>query len=205
MECAQSQEEFEMSDAHYAECCWNGSKYLASTPYGDVKMFEAGGQRAVELFLLSAAACLDFYLVEYAQQRGLELDLARVSCKGTVDKGPERVSRISVNVEVRGDLTERDRKKMVTLCERACKIMNTLKNPPQCELMDAEAGANTQQNVVKSSASATQEQPSSPSDRAGERRSQERSGKGKVGNLKGKAKVAPANDTKAKPSTRAKK
>lgn len=194
-----------MSDAHYAECSWNGVNYHATTPYGEVKMFEAGGQRAVELLLLSAAACLNFYLVEYAQQRGLALDGARVSCKGTVEKGPERVNRISVNVEVDGDLTERDRKKMVTLCERACKIMNTLKTPPQCELVHRNVSVTGQQSAVKTSTSAPQEQPSLTSEKAIERRRQQGSRKGNVGNLKGKAKATPRDGTVAKARTRARK
>jgi len=100
-------------------------------------VFNSEGQRAVDLLLLSAAACLNFYLVEYASARGLTVHTIHVSCDGTLQKHPERLERIVVKVTLDGELTERERHKMLVACERACKVMNTLRTPPICEVVDA--------------------------------------------------------------------
>jgi len=69
--------------AHYATCSWTpAAGYKANTPYGEIKMFEEGGHRAVELMLLAAAACLDFYLAEYVRERKLPVTKLHVTCDG---------------------------------------------------------------------------------------------------------------------------
>jgi uncharacterized OsmC-like protein len=118
-----------------AQCSWTpGEGYRASTPFGSVKMFEEGGQRAVELMMLSAAACLDFYLVEYAKARKLRLERIAVTCEKEMAKLPERVARIVTRVTLQGDIDPAAARKMVTMCEKACKVMNTLRMPPTCEV-----------------------------------------------------------------------
>lgn len=119
-------------ETHYATCSWTPlSGYQARTPYGEIKMFEEGGHRAVELMLLSAAACLDFYLAEYVRERKLSVSLLHVTCEGEISQHPERISAIRTKIKIDGELSDKEVKKMVTMCERACKVMNTLKHQPQ--------------------------------------------------------------------------
>lgn len=121
-----------MADEHSATCNWSPSGgYDAHTPYGTVPMFGEGGHRAVELMLLSAAACLDFFLVEYAEARELDVAHLAVECVGVVVPGPTRVAEIETRVRVVGNLGKKEVEKMVAMCERACKVMNTLKQSPQ--------------------------------------------------------------------------
>jgi uncharacterized OsmC-like protein len=128
---------------HYATCSWTpGSDYLAQTPNGAVPMFTDGGHRAVELMLMSAAACLNFFLVEYAQARKLPVERLAVRCDGEVVQHPERVARIHTTIEIDGGLSDADAKKMVHICERACKVMNTFREPPEC-LVTIENGTGT--------------------------------------------------------------
>lgn len=115
-------------------CSWSGDKgYRAWTKYGEVPMFENGGQRAVELMLMSAAACLGFFLVEYAKGRKLPVNRIEVSCDGTIAHRPDRVGAIETRVVVDGAISDAQRAKMLTACERACKVMNTLKMLPTVE------------------------------------------------------------------------
>jgi uncharacterized OsmC-like protein len=93
-------------------------------------MFGESGQRAVEIMLLSAAACLNFFLVEYAKKRDLPITDMAVTCSGEIAQRPERVSRINTRVKVVGNLSESEVHKMVVICERACKVMNTFKHTP---------------------------------------------------------------------------
>lgn len=121
-----------MSDEHFASCSWSPTEgYDAQTPYGSVPMFDAGGHRAVELMLLSAAACLNFFLVEYVKARNLPVTRLDVQCNGELVGGPTRVARIETQVNVTGDMDQREVDKMVSMCERACKVMNTFKHPPE--------------------------------------------------------------------------
>lgn len=117
---------------HYATCSWTPSSgYQAQTPYGEIKMFEEGGHRAVELMLLAAASCLDFYLAEYVRERKLPVTRLHVTCEGEISQHPERVSAIRTKIKIDGELSEQEAKKMVSMCERACKVMNTFRHQPQ--------------------------------------------------------------------------
>ena len=117
---------------HYATCSWTPlSGYQAQTPYGEIKMFGEGGHRAVELMLLAAAACLDFFLAEYVRERKLPVTLLHVTCEGEISQHPERVSVIRTTIKIDGELSDKEVKKMVNMCERACKVMNTFKHQPQ--------------------------------------------------------------------------
>lgn len=115
---------------------WTPSKGYASwTKYGEVRMFEDGGHRAVELMLLSAAACLNFFLVEYARSRNLPVTSIRVTCDGEPAKRPDRLAKIVTRVVIEGNITDEERHRMLHVCERSCKVMNTLRNQPEFETL----------------------------------------------------------------------
>lgn len=117
-------------------CAWTPSKgYAAWTKYGEVTVFDESGHRAVELMLLSAAACLNYFLVEYAKGRNLAVTSIRVTCDGEPAKRPERLARIVSRVVIEGKICDDERRKMLAICERACKVMNTLRNQPECETL----------------------------------------------------------------------
>ena len=128
-----------MSESEQAEtlrgwCGWtHDGGYRARTKYGEVPVFDEGGQRAVELMLMSAAACLNFFLVEYAKGRDLPIGRIEVTCNGTVAHRPDRLGTIETKVLVDGAISDAQRKKMLVACERACKVMNTLKIQPSVE------------------------------------------------------------------------
>ncbi len=122
-----------MTTEHYGSCMWTpDTAYVASTPYGAIEMFSENGHRAVEVMLLSAAACLNFFLVEYAQARKLPIKQLRVRCDGEIAQRPERVSHIRTHIAIDGNISDKDAERMVQICERACKVMNTLRTPPEC-------------------------------------------------------------------------
>lgn len=121
-----------MSDTHISTCSWNPEdEYTASTPSGEIDVFGETGHRAVELMLLSSAACLNFFLVEYAKARDLPIRRMEVTCSGELVRQPERVARIDTFVTIDSDLSDKEIRKMVSICERACKVMNTLKQTPE--------------------------------------------------------------------------
>jgi len=121
-----------MSDPPYATCDWSPTDgYKSLTPHGEIRMFEEGGHRALELLLLSVAACLNYYLVQYAQARKLPIRHIHVACNAQMAEHPERISRITTKVVIHGALAAPACDKMVNICERACKVANTLKHRPQ--------------------------------------------------------------------------
>lgn len=123
-------------EKHHASCSWTPSAgYLAQTPFGEIKMFDDGGHRAVELMLLAVASCLDFFLAEYVRERKLPVSRLHVTCEGEISKHPERVSAIRTTIRIDGELNDREVTKMVTMCERACKVMNTIKHQPQMHII----------------------------------------------------------------------
>lgn len=118
----------------YGRCTWTASAgFRTWSRYGDIAMFGEDGQRATDLMLVSAAACLGFVLSEYVKNRALPVTDVQVSCTGTMARGPERVERITTRILVKGDISEAEREKMLTVCERACKVMNTFRNVPKIE------------------------------------------------------------------------
>jgi uncharacterized OsmC-like protein len=123
-------------EKHHATCSWTPSAgFQAQTPFGKIKMFEEGGHRAVELLLLAVAACLDFLLAEYVRERKLPVSQLHVTCEGVISQHPERVSELRTTIKVDGELSDKEVTKMVTMCERACKVMNTIKNQPQIHVI----------------------------------------------------------------------
>ncbi len=126
----------------YGECSWNtGKGFRAWSKYGEVGMFENGGHRAIELMLISAASCLGYFLARYVDERSLPVVDIRVRCGGTPAKRPERMERITTEVIVEGAISDAERKKMLIVCERACKVMNTLKYQPTIEtVLKTQAG-----------------------------------------------------------------
>ena len=118
---------------HYGSYSWTPVKgYVAWTKQGEVEMFDNGGQRAVELMLLSAASCLTFFLAEHVKANALPVTALRVACDGKVVGGPDRLGEITTFVTIEGTLSREDRKGILAVCDRQWKVMNTIRNAPAC-------------------------------------------------------------------------
>tara|TARA_R110002049_G_scaffold307590_1_gene508523 strand:+ start:18322 stop:18705 length:384 start_codon:yes stop_codon:yes gene_type:complete len=125
-----------MSKEVSARCTWSPNDgYRAETPFGVIPMFDGDGHRAVELMLLSAVSCLNFFLVEYAKTRNYEINVIECSCDKEIVQRPERIGTINIYVNIDGNVNTDDKDKMVEICERSCKVMNTIKNTPICNLV----------------------------------------------------------------------
>lgn len=121
------------TSTHYGSCSWTPVKgYVAWTKQGEVEMFDNGGQRAVELMLLSAASCLTFFLAEHVKANALPVTALRVACDGKVVESPNRLGEITTYVTIEGTLSRDDRKRMLELCDRQWKVMNSIRMTPTC-------------------------------------------------------------------------
>lgn len=119
-----------------ARCSWSPENgYKSETPFGEINMFNEGGHRAVELMLLSLVSCLNYFMVEYAKTRKYDVNSIECYCEKKMLERPERVGFITLYIVIDCSIAEEDKKKMVEICERSCKVMNTLTNPPQCEVV----------------------------------------------------------------------
>lgn len=118
---------------HYGSCAWTpGKGYVAWTKQGEVEMFDNGGQRAVELMLLSAASCLTFFLAEHVKANGVPVTSLRVACDGKVVPDPDRLGEITTRVTIEGTVSREDRQRILELCDRQWKVMNSIRNAPVC-------------------------------------------------------------------------
>lgn len=121
------------TSTHYGSCSWTPVKgYVAWTKQGEVEMFDNGGQRAVELMLLSAASCLTFFLAEHVKANALPVTALRVACDGKVVESPNRLGEITTYVTIEGTLSRDDRKRLLDHCDRQWKVMNSIRMTPTC-------------------------------------------------------------------------
>lgn len=121
------------TSTHYGSCSWTPVKgYVAWTKQGEVPMFDNGGQRAVELMLLSTASCLTFFLTEHVKANALPVSALRVTCDGKIVESPNRLGEITTYVTIEGTLSREERKRMLELCDRQWKVMNTIRLTPTC-------------------------------------------------------------------------
>jgi uncharacterized OsmC-like protein len=119
---------------HYGSCAWTPKKgYTAWTKQGEVEMFENGGQRAVELMLMTTAACLNYFLAEHVKAHNLPVTSLRVACDGAVVANPDRLGRITTRVTIEGNLSREERKALLESCQRQWKVMNSIRHTPICE------------------------------------------------------------------------
>ena len=125
-----------MNNEVAARCSWTPKNgYKSETPFGEINMFNEKGHRAIELMLLSLVSCLNYFMVEYAKTRKYNVNSIECSCGKKMRNRPERVGLITLYIVIDGNIAKEDKKKMVEICERSCKVMNTLNNPPECEVV----------------------------------------------------------------------
>ncbi len=91
------------------------------------------GFRSVELLLAGLGACTAGTLRTYALNHGVAgFSGVDVTVRSEEAAAPERVGRIELELNVRGDVSAQDAERLLQVSGR-CKVHNTLKNHPQID------------------------------------------------------------------------
>ena len=88
------------------------------------------GMYAGQVLFAAIGLCTGTRVVEQMEKRGWPVGAVRVSVKPKVSKDMNRATEISMEVELEADLTEEQRKEMLTEAGR-CFVSNTIKNTPE--------------------------------------------------------------------------
>jgi uncharacterized OsmC-like protein len=91
------------------------------------------GMTPPELLLASLGSCAGYYAAEYLRSRNLAPRGTRVRVTADKVKGPARLDRFRIEIDVPADLSEADRAGIDRAVHR-CLIHNTLLNPPSIAL-----------------------------------------------------------------------
>lgn len=91
------------------------------------------GMTPPELLLASLGTCAGFYAAQYLKKNKLALEGTVVRVTADKIKNPARIDNFRIEVDVPGDLTDRD-KEGIEQSVHHCLIHNTLLNPPQIVL-----------------------------------------------------------------------
>lgn len=98
---------------------------------------EAGGPgdgfRPTELFMGALAACMAGTMINFANDQEISVDRIDMELEDDVARGPARIGRIAISMQVGADATDRQRASLERVA-RACKIHNTLEHPPEMDL-----------------------------------------------------------------------
>ena len=90
--------------------------------------------RSAELLLAALGACTAGTMRGFAVNQALEgFEGIDIVVNGETAKGPERVSRIDVDIQVRGNLSESDLERLMRVGAR-CKVHNTLHSDPEVNI-----------------------------------------------------------------------
>jgi putative redox protein len=82
----------------------------------------AGG----EYQLIALGGCFTSHLLAAIRARELQVSNVRVEVTGTLDGTPERFTEFTLTVSAKSDDSD-SLQKVVTIAERACQVVNTLK------------------------------------------------------------------------------
>lgn len=99
----------------------------------DVVLFKSSGAESeaghwpTEYILAALGSCFAGTVFSYAKTKNLPLEKVLISLEGEVASAPSRIARITMEVELVGNLTRDERERLLTAGERACTVMNTLR------------------------------------------------------------------------------
>lgn len=99
----------------------------------DTVLFKSSGAESeaghwpTEYILAALGSCFAGTVFAYARTKDLPLEQVIISLEGEVASAPSRIARITMEVELVGNLTHVEKERLLTAGERACTIMNTLK------------------------------------------------------------------------------
>lgn len=94
---------------------------------------EDGGSDAAptptELFVVSLASCVAFYVRRFLTRHGLPAEGLSVAADFAMEERPARVGRIELTINLPCDLPENRRAALMAVASH-CTVHNTLENPP---------------------------------------------------------------------------
>lgn len=99
----------------------------------DVVPFKSSGAESdighwpTEYILAALGSCFAGTVFSYAKTKNLPLEQVVVHLEGEIASTPSRISSITMEVELVGNLTRSEKEQLLIAGERACTVMNTLK------------------------------------------------------------------------------
>lgn len=99
----------------------------------DTVLFKSSGAESevghwpTEYILAALGSCFAGTVFAYAKTKNLPLEKVAVFLEGELASAPSRITRITMEVELIGNLTREEKERLLTAGERACTVMNTLK------------------------------------------------------------------------------
>lgn len=88
------------------------------------------GFRPTELLLLALGSCMMGTLWTFAENGKISIEGIHLDLSSEELPHPERVGRIEVKMEIKGEISPKDRERLMRVAQH-CKIHNTLKRPPE--------------------------------------------------------------------------
>jgi putative redox protein len=107
------------------------------TVYVDRPVEKGGADRGLrggEYLLVALGGCFSSHLLAAIAARNAAVTDVRVGVSGTLDGSPERFTALTMSVHARCDDDELLRK-LVTIAERACQVVNTLRQSTPIEVV----------------------------------------------------------------------
>ncbi len=85
------------------------------------------GHWPTEYILAALGSCFAGTAFAYAKTKNFPLEKVITRIKGELADAPSRIARIEMEVEMEGNLTPKERERILKAAERACTVMNTLR------------------------------------------------------------------------------
>ncbi len=85
------------------------------------------GHWPTEYILAALGSCFAGTAFAYAKTKNFPLEKIIARIKGELADAPSRIARIEMEVEMEGNLTPKERERILKAAERACTVMNTLR------------------------------------------------------------------------------
>lgn len=90
------------------------------------------GMTPPELFAVSLAGCVGYYVAHYCDQAGIDTAGLQVRCNWQTVEGPKRIGGLSINVELPGIPDKR--KRAVQRVAESCLLHATLTHAPSIDV-----------------------------------------------------------------------
>lgn len=85
------------------------------------------GHWPTEYILAALGSCFAGTAFAYAKTKNFPLEKVIARIKGELADAPSRIARTEMEVEMEGNLTPKERERILKAAERACTVMNTLR------------------------------------------------------------------------------
>ncbi|MCX6090934.1 MAG: OsmC family protein [Atribacterota bacterium] len=86
------------------------------------------GHWPTEYVLAALGSCFSGTVFAYAKNKNYPLEKVAIKMKGELGSAPSRIQKIDMAVELIGNLTLEEKERIIKTGERACTVMNTLRN-----------------------------------------------------------------------------